>query len=146
MKPSEVRRLVLEDHDLLRRLLDEIDTLAIQFEQGSEQVGGRLRTRGQRLYEKLGEHLELEDRLLVPALRAVGREGKERAERLSREHLEQGELLKYLMGRLGQGSMPTLLIARELRNFVALMRYEMIEEEDTMLGEDVLRNAGAASS
>ncbi len=121
-------------------MLDEIETLAERFEVADLEVGGRLRDRGRLLYERLTEHIDHEDAVLAPALRARGPSGRSSAERLAHEHCEQRELLKYLLGRLGEQRNPTLLIARELANFAEFVRLDMAQEEETMLTEEVLRD------
>lgn len=138
MKGEEVRRRILDDHVALRGLLDGIDPLAGEFERGDAAQGERLREDALRLYERFSAHLDLEDRLLAPALRAGGQEGKRRADRLAREHQEQRELLRYLIGRLSQDRTPTTLVAREVRSFVNLVRLDMEHEEKTLLTPEVL--------
>ncbi len=132
MEPSEVRSRVMDDHAELRRLLDEVEVMAIRFEQGHAEVAGSLREKGKHLYERLAQHLDLEDRILAPALRAVNPSGRQ-ADRLAHEHREQRELLAYLLGRLEKTSMPTTLVARELRNFVGYVRFDMVHEENVLL-------------
>ncbi len=119
-------------------MLDEIEALAERFEVGDREVGGRLRDRGRRLYERLTEHIDHEEAVLAPALQASGPSGRSSAERLAHEHCEQRELLKYLLDRLGKQRNPTLLIVRELTNFVEYVRLDMAQEEETMLTEKVL--------
>jgi hemerythrin-like domain-containing protein len=138
MQEEEVRRRILDDHVVLRGLLDEIEPLALEFERGGSAQGERLRDEALRLYERFAAHLDLEDRLLAPALRAAGAEGKRHAERLGHEHREQRELLRYLIGRLSQDRAPTTLVAREVHHFVNLIRLDMEHEEKTLLTPEVL--------
>ena len=142
MKPTQVRSRVLDDHARLRWRLDEIESLAQRFEAGDAEGDPTLRKRGLALYESFAEHLDLEDRLLAPALRAAG--APERALRLAHEHREQRELLGYLLGRLKKQGQPTTLVARELRNFVEYVRFDMTHEEETMLTAAVLSDVDAA--
>jgi hemerythrin-like domain-containing protein len=143
MKASEVRKQVLEDHTALRGMLDEIEQLADEFEHGNAEVEKTLRDRGLALYERFSTHLDLEDSTLAQALRSFAPSGEELADRLAREHEEQRELLRFLIRRLEEQSRPTILVARELRNFAGYLRYDMDHEEQTMLGEDVLSDRAA---
>ena len=141
MDPSQIRARILDDHAELRRMLDEVEVLAIQYEQGNARVAEWLREQGKQLYDRMSEHLDLEDRVLVPALQAADPSAN-RGKRLASEHQEQRELLAYLLNRLGEGSMPTVLVARELRSFVGYIRYDMVHEENVLLAE--LAAAGVA--
>ena len=135
-----VRGLVLGEHAELRPMLQEIEMLAERFETGDESVGRTLRQRGFDFLERFSGHLELEERDLAPRLRRAGDRGRKLAEHLGHEHREQRELLQYLLARLEKSSIPTLLITRELRNFVAYVRLDMQHEEAELLGEDVLHD------
>jgi hemerythrin-like domain-containing protein len=99
MAPSEIRERVLEDHERLRAMLDELDGLGQRFEAG-EEVGLELRDQGVGLFEVFAAHLALEDSRLVPALAGLADGGPELAHRLAREHAEQRAMLPYLIGRL----------------------------------------------
>lgn len=133
-----VRQRVLEEHAEIRPLLDGVEKLAQRFEHGEEQVGRDLRKRGFGLYERLAAHMDVEEELLLSRLRGAGDRGRQLAERLAREHAEQRELLEYLLGRLGESTLPTLLIARELVSFVEYVRLDMSHEEHTLLANDLL--------
>jgi hemerythrin-like domain-containing protein len=137
---AEVRKLVIDDHEVLRPMLDEVERLANRFEQGDESVGRTLRQHGFDFYKRFSGHLELEEEHLARRLRTQGERGQRLADRLEHEHREQRELLNYLLGRLGDSTTPTLLVARELRNFVSYVRLDMEHEERDLLTEDVLRD------
>jgi hemerythrin-like domain-containing protein len=137
---AAVRKLVVDDHDALRPMLDEVERLANLFEQGDASVGRSLRQQGFDFYKRFSGHLELEEQHLGTQLRALGERGQQLADRLDHEHREQRELLNYLLGRLSDSTTPTLLVARELRNFVSYVRLDMEHEERDLLSEDVLRD------
>ena len=140
MKPSEVRQRILDEHVQIRAMLDGIEDLAVAFEGGNAGVAADLLERGRALYEALIAHLDHEDAQLAPALRESGDEGRRCAANLAHEHREQRELLHYLLGRLSDQKRPTLLVARELKNFTGYVRGDMEHEEQTMLGEAILRD------
>jgi hypothetical protein len=119
-------------------MLDHLADLAARFESGGAPLGAELRARGLELIEVFAAHLRLEDAELAPALRALGSHGSRQANRLEHEHREQRALLEFLLSRLEQDRNPSLVVARELRNFVEYVRLDMSHEEDTLLREDIL--------
>jgi len=141
---SEVRELIRSEHALLREMLDEIDALTAVFESGAAPEGEALRGKGAALYERFEKHLELEDRLLKPTLLRAGPAGERGARHLEHEHREQRELIRYLLGRLEKSRTPTLLIAREIRNFAEYLRLDMEHEERDLLADDILGAAPQA--
>jgi hemerythrin-like domain-containing protein len=143
VRAADIRRSILEEHEQLRRLLGELEPVLEAFEAEESGVGRMLRERGLELYERLARHLDSEQDLVTPALRASGPDGQRRADRLAHEHREQRELLRYLMSRLEPDDPPTLLVARELRNFIAYLRMDMAHEEETMLTDAVLGDPAA---
>jgi hemerythrin-like domain-containing protein len=133
MSGEKIREAILAEHGQLRRMLDELAPLADRFETGETGVGVALRDAARALYETFAAHLAREEHSLEPALRGLGTEGQRMADRLAREHAEQRELLTYLVGRLRNAANPTLLVAREVRNFIEYLRLDMTHEETTLL-------------
>jgi hemerythrin-like domain-containing protein len=133
MASPEVRRRVLKDHAELRAVSAAVEVLAEQVAKGDAGSMGALRLRGRELHERLCEHLELEDRLLVPAIREAGSDGLECAESLSREHSEQRALLEYVLERLNDLTRPSAVLGRELLNFAELLADDMEYEESAVL-------------
>jgi len=138
MEREDARTRVLAEHARLRQLLDELVAQIERFETGSREVGAEMRAQGIAFFEVFAAHISLEDATLVPALRELGEEGKQLAERLAHEHQEQRELLKYLLKRLENDGRPSMLIARELGSFAEYVRQDMTHEEETILREDLL--------
>ena len=139
MKAREVRQKVLDEHTELRGMLDQMRPLVDRFEDGDDGVGSELRERALALYARFESHLDFEDQFLTPALRAGGPDGNRHADHLAHEHREQRELLSYLLSRFEQRSQPTLLVAREFRNFSEYLRLDMQHEEVTLLTDAALR-------
>lgn len=132
MGGSEIRHRILEEHAELRAIAAAMEELAARVAEGEGSSLGALRLRGLELHERLCRHLELEDELLLPALRSAGRGGAERAERLCREHAEQRALLAYILERLSDLTRPSLVLGRELRNFAELLRDDMDYEDSAL--------------
>lgn len=133
MAGSEIRKRILGEHAELRLIAAAVEELAGRVAEGEGGTVSALRLRGLELHERLCRHLELEDELLVPALRASGRGGAERAEKLCQEHGEQRALLAYILERLSDLTRPSLVLGRELRNFAELLRDDMDYEESAVL-------------
>jgi iron-sulfur cluster repair protein YtfE (RIC family) len=140
---SPIRREILAQHAELRQLLHGVEDVAKRFEEAAgedPELGAHLQERGLALYETFGRHLDREQELLTPVLRAAGAEGERLLNRLEHEHHEQRELLKFLLGRLRQYPHPTIVIARELQTFGGFLRFEMNHEEEALLSPEVLRS------
>jgi hemerythrin-like domain-containing protein len=138
MQPASVRKRILEEHRKLRALLDALVPLAARFEHGDVTVGSQLRDDAMALYETFAAHLLHEENSLEPALRARSAEGAKFAERLAHEHREQRALLAYLVARLKEYPVPTLLVAREVRSFAEYLHHDMAHEESTLLSAAAL--------
>jgi hypothetical protein len=133
MEPSDVRERIRADHAALRPLLCAVGDLARRVEAGEgSRVVASLRECGVALLERFAAHLELEERILLPVLRA---EGGVRAERLAREHHEQRLLLEYILGRLQDAARPSLVLGRELIGLVDVLMDDMADEEAGVLAE-----------
>lgn len=142
MRPSDVRRRVLEDHAHIRRLLENLEKLVALYEKGDASVCEPLRDKGLELHAFLCEHLDREDVILAPALLEADAWGEERVRQLAAEHREQRELFAFILDRLRDSERPTALLARELRAFADILRIDMQHEEETELSEAILRDDG----
>ena len=69
MQHSEVRQAILAQHEELRGLLRSLDELAGSAAQSDDACVPALREIGIYVHDKLVEHLNFEDRYLVPAIR-----------------------------------------------------------------------------
>ena len=87
--PSEVRKRILEDHRALRGVLDRLEALARGRLQGRESVSDELLAQARVLDQRLRKHMDLEEHILVPALRRADAWGPERVERFHAEHQRQ---------------------------------------------------------
>ena len=140
MRPSEVRQRILNDHQIIGIMVSEIRDFALRVQAGEEHLSARLRECGQNLYERFCQHIDLEDAILIGALRDVDAWGEERADELKIEHQEQREVLTYLLERLLDPSQSQILMVNDLLNFTTWLSEDMKHEEETLLHEDVLRD------
>ena len=138
-RPSEVRARILDEHTMLRGLFIDLDRLAEQASQdGDEQVESALRERSRELCLTLGRHIELENRVLAPALREADGFGDVRAEQLLAEHAAQTRALQELLDRIG--SMTVRELATAVRQLIQALRVDMFHEERALLSDDLLRD------
>jgi hypothetical protein len=138
--PSELRQAVLAQHVVIAELLDEVESAARRVQGGDGSLLGRLRERGRELHARMAEHLDFEDRFLVPVVRDVDAWGPERARAISEEHADQRELLAFVLSRLEDRDSPVQLLAEQLRNFAGALRDDMHYEEQAVLNENLLRD------
>jgi len=135
---NEVRSQILDDHRRIRSLVAEVEVAARQTRDRRGGFSARLRELGRELYTSLCLHLDLEDVILIGALRAVGSAGEKRADALALEHLEQRELLEYLLKRLDDEAQPVELLVADLLSFASLLRDDMEAEETQVLTDRLL--------
>jgi iron-sulfur cluster repair protein YtfE (RIC family) len=139
MKASQVRQRILREHRTLRehlqRLESEVDALARDNER-LESVSRMARA----LLVELEAHTELEDRLLVPALRALDAWGPIRASMLLRHHKEQREQLQSLLAAVDDSQDP-IRVAQITLQLIVDVRADMFHEETVLLSRALLRDA-----
>jgi hypothetical protein len=140
MQPSQIRRRILEDHEVIRGILLSVEHLSHEVSEGKVRHVGPLRLEGEALLLRLNEHMGWEDRHLRPVLLDTPGWGEERAKRLDRDHREQRELLEYSLGAVQDQSRPPLVLARQLIELVKLLREDMADEENLLVNERVLRD------
>src|SRR5262249_61137455 len=90
MKPSELRARVLADHVQLRKLLSEVIGVATRTLAGEKTNPTRLHAKARQLRGALLAHIDMEDKLLYPAIVDVDAWGTVRGDRVRREQAEEG--------------------------------------------------------
>ena len=140
MEPSDVRTRVQRDHAALRTTLDQLELLAREVLDGAPGLRERLRDLGETLLESLERHMAWEDEHLAPVLREADAWGKEREELLRRDHVEQRQVLRYVLEKIRDAERPVALVARNLLDFSMMLRNEMTQEEQTLLDPNGMRD------
>lgn len=140
LKPSEVRERILEEHDQLRRLLIDLDALAAAVLDGKAGLGARLRDKATEIYEVLRAHIDLEDRILAPALRETPGFGELRERRLLEHHAEQRKAFESAIAELRVGPPSPESLARRVREMVADVRMDMAHEDKDLLNPELLKD------
>lgn len=143
MAPSQARAVILAEHVHIRALLDRVDLAAKRILSGGafeDSVVTTLRVFAQHLVTALSAHIELENRVLVPALAEEPGYGRVRSERLLGEHrAQQGEIERFARS-LEHDDEPPAALATSVRELVSTLRQDMDIEESTLLGTDILRD------
>ena len=140
MRPSEVRERVLADHEELRHRLGPIERMARAVLAQQPCSPSALRQETEALLDRLAIHMRWEDLHLVPVLREADGWGDVRIDRFAKEHLEQRELLEYILRQLHDDDRPDDVMARNVVDFAALLRADMDDEESVFLDERVVRD------
>ncbi|MFT4627273.1 MAG: hypothetical protein ACI8PZ_005955 [Myxococcota bacterium] len=135
MDPSDVRRAVLAEHRQIRQRLDD---LLEQAHGGAD--AATLLTTCQALLPVLLDHIDLEDRILVPALREADSFGDVRVDMLVRHHEAQRVELRTAIAALGQPGTERAAILQAVRTLVYDLRIDMAEEDRDLLSPEVLRD------
>ena len=138
--PSTIRERILCDHAVLRRMLSRIEVLARSVLEGRNGFGQELLLQASALEATLRDHLELEERILVPALLEADAWGPQRVERFHVEHARQREIMDALWRAHPLRERPTLEVALVLWGFARLLRGDMASEERISLNANVLRD------
>ena len=139
-KPGSVRQRILHDHQALRARITEVDALARRTLAEESGLDAELRAAGERLQREMVAHLDLEDRLMLPALRAADAWGEERAQLVEREHREQRAELARILDLLRDGGVTPREVANTLEAFFEALLADMQHEERAMLDGDLLRD------
>lgn len=141
LAPSEVRTRVLAEHEELRMLLDLTEEARERvLKGGSDAEWTTLRRRARHLYRRLQRHMELENRILGPALRDTDSYGEVREEQLKKEHAEQNRALAQALMVLDDRSQSPEDVAKAIGEMVSEIRRDMAEEEALRLDPKLLND------
>ena len=140
MEPSEVRRRVLKDHDMLRGRIESLERLAERAVSGARVTSDALRTSATELLAALRTHMAWEDRYLAPALRDADAWGPERVAQFARDHRQQRADIEHLLESLADREEPGAFLASRLLDWIHELHADMLDEEQAFLDPRVLRD------
>ncbi len=140
MRPSEVRKHVLDDHRELRHRAIVLEGICKRIQNGDLSALGELKPRAERLLFKLTNHMRWEDQYLLPVLLEADAWGRERGDILTRDHEEQREVLGHITESVDDEKLAASVLAAKLANFVELLLADMLEEESLLLDPRVIRD------
>lgn len=139
MRPSSVRRRIIEEHRELAEDLEGLERLAARLDTEGRAAIGDTVARARDFYGKLREHIDLEDAILAPALREADAWGEVRAKKLETHHAEQRAELAAL-GAFDAATTDPAELAKRVRAFIEEVRADMKREETGVLDAGLLRD------
>lgn len=136
-KPSEIRTIILGEHDVLRGRLTEIED-DLNRAATDTASRGRLPRTLTLFYEQFLQHIAHEEDILRPVLADIDNWGPIRIEQMDAEHVEQ----RRTIGELSRLEPEPDLSAytAKIRAFVSEIRHDMDAEEHECLSPNVLRD------
>jgi len=137
LKPSEIRTIILGEHDVLRSRLAEING---HLGHAATEAASRaeLPKLLAQFYELFLQHIAHEEQILMPVLADIDNWGPIRIEQMDEEHIEQRATINEL-SRLQPEPDLKAYTARILA-FIGEIRADMDAEERECLSRDVLRD------
>jgi len=137
LKNSEIRELLLKDHEVLR---SELAKLEGDLKRPPSSADGKRKLREQldRLLDTLRKHSERSLRLLKPVIVDLDAWGPLRAEQIDKEH-EELNVLATRFAQIDIGSEPKKWVD-EVTQVIAHLREELDDAERTRLSPEVLRD------
>jgi iron-sulfur cluster repair protein YtfE (RIC family) len=138
MDPSEVRERILREHVALREALVLLGDALDAGDAGDADRFEEARSRTAKLCSQLNSHTELEDRVLVPALREADSWGEVRAAKLLVHHREQREELKLLAEQAH--SLAPAAFSQRAHALINDVIADMLHEEAAIINDRVLRD------
>jgi CBS domain-containing protein len=139
LRPSDVRARILAEHDVLRELYARIEALALRVLADESDAEGPLRERCRELYQALLRHIELENTILVPALRETNAFGPVRAQNLLAEHERQRQVLLDAL-TAAEATASEADVARGVLVLIGELLTDMAHEEQALLHPDLLKD------
>jgi len=138
LSASQVRSLILDEHTVLRDILDEIEEALGELTRRVPGSLGRLRASLRTFQDAFQRHLMHEETVLRPVLANVDAWGPARVESMDEEHRAQRAALAELTRvRLEEDFDRTI---QSIEAFVQRLRADMDGEERHALSEEVLRD------
>lgn len=138
MNPSQVRKLVLQEHTVLRGRLHTLESAVDALRVGRAKAG-TVASIARSLLESIVAHTQLEDALLAPALREIDAWGTVRADLLLDHHAQQRAQLRALVESYRREEDCDRL-ARITLDWVRDVRIDMLHEETDVLNAALLKD------
>jgi len=138
LSASQVRSLILDEHTVIRDVLDEIEETLGEMTRRVPGAIGRLRASLRTLHDAFLRHLKHEETVLRPILVDVDAWGPARVEAMDEEHRAQRAALAELP-RLALDEDVDGTVQR-IEDLVRRFRADMDGEETHALSEEVLRD------
>lgn len=138
LSPGQIRSLILDEHAMLRDLLEDIEEGFADVEARTPGSLGRVIVRVHRFYGALLKHIAHEELVLRPAVAVADAWGTARVEKMDQDHRSQRETIRSLAALTFTSDVDAKL--RRVRDFTRTIGKEMDSEERGCLSEEVLRD------
>ena len=138
LSASQVRSLILDEHAVLRDILEEIEQALGEMTRRVPGSVGRLRASLRTFRDAFLRHLLHEETVLRPLLTDIDAWGPARVESMDEEHRGQRAALAEL-SRLEIAEDLDLTV-KHIEDFIQRLRADMDGEERHALSEEVLRD------
>ena len=138
LSASQVRSLFLDEHAVLRNILEEIDAALGELTRRVPGALGHLRASLRTFRDAFLRHVQHEETVLRPILKDVDAWGPARVESMDEEHRSQRAALAEL-SRLELGADVDCTV-QQIEAFIRRIRADMDGEEQHALSEAVLRD------
>ncbi len=134
LAPSEVRKLICDQHRDIERRIAEIELLMQGPDRPIEKTVGAMHEFTQYFLS----HVDQEERILLPVLKDIDAWGDVRVDRMKAEHVEQRAQVKSLLARLK--TEPSNEVKADIRAFFASLRKDIELEEAEHVHPDVMKD------
>jgi len=138
LSASQVRSLILDEHTILRDVLEEIEAALGEMTRRVPGALGRLRASLRTFQDAFLRHLQHEETVLRPLLADVDAWGPARVESMDEEHRTQRAALAQLSCLALDVDMDCTV--QHIEAFIRSIRADMDHEEHHSLSEEVLRD------
>jgi len=138
LSASQVRSLILDEHTILRNVLEEIEESLGEMTRRTPGAVRRLRASLRTFQDAFLRHLSHEETVLRPLLKDVDAWGPARVEAMDEEHRGQRAALVELSRLALEQDLDETV--QHVEEFVRRLRADMDGEEQHALSEEVLRD------
>ena len=138
IRPSDVRFRVVQEYEVLRRSIDELEqsTASLLSESGAAAVADVL-ARSAELFCKLSDYIDLERTFVLPSVRNADVWGTIRAQALERDHAGH----RNVLDAIGQERLPDPAdLAHDVRALTHALRATLEREKREVLSSELLRD------
>ena len=138
--PSRLRKRILDDHQVLRGEVAKLKKLAREYEEGIAENLDKLDMQVRSIYGMLLRHMNMEEHLLIPALRESDAFGAERVRLYKTEHESQRASLRHIVKSLGRSESEPRQYLDWVHALAESLLDDMEREEEEFLAAKILRD------
>jgi hypothetical protein len=139
VRPSKVSSRALDEYEVLRHTLDELDVIATRLRAEGIPVVAEALLVTSKLVRELSDYVDLEQIMVLPTVRRVDIWGDIRANALAKDHEACRDDLGTIE-RAHQGPVDPYSFASDLQAFAQGLRAALEREERDVLGANALRD------